>query len=144
MNVEIIQHVACWERFQSEKKSLHQKLGRAPKTALLWHGTRIDPKTILQTEAGLNINYAKAGSRFGKGIYFAEKAQYSSQLFYYQVPDKVNTYQLLLCEVLLGDCVEMEYTPGVSSIILTPPFKPDTNVSYDSVSGQSNLVLTLL
>lgn len=46
---------------------------------MLFHGTsRIDPKNIYEdVEQCFNINYSSDENYFGRGIYFAENAQYS-------------------------------------------------------------------
>ncbi len=45
---------------------------------VLWHGTStFDPLIIAQSEAGLDMRYAKLTGRYGAGIYFADTAKYS-------------------------------------------------------------------
>ena len=84
---------------------------------------------------------------WGSGLYFATKAAYSDSAnggYAYKVgggPQK----QLFVCKVLTGDCKEIPYKDGVTSVLKMPPVKPrgapnpeeihHESFRYDSVCG---------
>ena len=86
ISIEIVQNINLWQRFKTENDSVAKKAGKVHKS-LLWHGTRgNDPRSIMATDAGLNINYSNDGM-WGKGIYFAVNASYSCPAYSHQVPN---------------------------------------------------------
>jgi len=92
-SIEMVQNIVHWARFNLELVNLEKKLGRQPTVYSLWHGTRShDPRYIIRNEAGLNINFARGGHQWGKGLHFAADAAYSCPTFSYWVPNKPHTY----------------------------------------------------
>mmetsp|Transcript_34063 Transcript_34063/g.33258 ORF Transcript_34063/g.33258 Transcript_34063/m.33258 type:complete len:89 (-) Transcript_34063:130-396(-) len=83
----------------------------------LFHGSRgTNPKTIYETEDGLDIRFANSGA-LGQGIYFANNAAYSST---YAFPTNSNNEkQMFLCLVLVGESVHQN-----GGGIRIPPLKP--------------------
>lgn len=82
----------------------------------LWHGTRAtDPKTIIQQEIGLNVNFARQGGAYGAGIYFADNAAYSQNYAYHE--GNRGRMQLLLCCVIVGDSY---YAPHSQQFTVPP------------------------
>lgn len=48
VDIEVVQNIHLWEKYQNECKFLIQKLKKSPKKMLLWHGTgTTDPRTIM-------------------------------------------------------------------------------------------------
>lgn len=64
----------------------------------------------------------------GRGLYFAENASYSDNGYVFQ---SNNVKQLLLCDVIVGDYIDL---PPNSSIA-RPPRKDNGEGWYDSVTG---------
>ena len=87
----------------------------------------------MATDAGLNINYSNDGM-WGKGIYFAVNASYSCPNYSHQIPNMQNTYEVFLCEVVLGDFAVLPHT----NTLREPPKNPNTNLPFDSVKGNTN------
>ena len=68
------------------------------------------------------------GTAYGKGVYFAIDASYSSNARY-AAPDRNGHQHMYLARVLTGD-----YTTGQSGLLVPPPKDPNnTSVLYDSV-----------
>jgi len=79
-----------------------------------WHGTsRTDPKLILSSEEGFDKTFCSDGCMWGKGLYFAENANYS--LNYSYVANNSRTF--FLAEILLGD---IKVLPS-DTTLKTPP-----------------------
>ena len=71
----------------------------------MWHGSKgVDSKVLALGEDGLNIVYANAGM-WGNGIYSAQNAAYSCPVYSWPVPGLAKTYEVFLCEFILGDCM---------------------------------------
>lgn len=79
----------------------------------LFHGTRTTkPEDIYKDkEESFNINYSSDSNLLGRGIYFAEKAEYSNSYRYtesvaekgfFGAFSKTNLYSMFLCEVYVG------------------------------------------
>ena len=69
-----------------------------------------------------------AGTQYGRGVYFASNASYSSNVRY-ATPDGNGHQHMYLARVLTG-----EYTTGQRSFLVPPPKDPNnTAVLYDSV-----------
>ena len=70
---------------------------------MLFHGTsKTDPRLIYQDrEQTFNINYTSSNNYLGKGIYFAEKSEYSHSYSYAENGN--NQKSMFYCLVLVGD-----------------------------------------
>lgn len=111
-----------------------KKCGRQLKVLQLWHGTgKTDPRVIIKSESGLNINYANDGL-WGKGIYFAVNANYSCPTYSYPFTGLSSVYEVLVCEVIIGESTN--YVPYDRSL-KAPPKNPESKQPYDSVKGNS-------
>jgi len=60
---------------------------------------------------------------WGKGIYAAQNAAYSCPGYSWPVPGLAKTYEVFLCEFILGDCKDLPPTGGLKE----PPMNPATN-----------------
>jgi len=94
----------------------------------LWHGTTADVKDKIMQQ-GFNRSFCgKNATFYGKGVYFARDASYSSNKLY-SVPDpnNGNMQYILACRVVVG-----EYSKGVMNA-LTPNVRDvKTHTLYDS------------
>ena len=98
-----------------------------------WHGTSAtDPKVILSSEEGFDKTFSSENCMWGKGLYFAENANYSYNYSYKNVA--MNSRTFFLAEILLG---EIKVLPS-DTTLKTPPVNQLTNKPYDSVQGNTN------
>ena len=96
------------------------KNGGRSNTKLVWHGTRNNPPaTVYLGDHGFNINYSNDGM-WGHGIYFAANASYSCPSYSHPIAGQLNTFQVFLAEVVLGDSVVLAPTK-----IKEPPMKDE-------------------
>lgn len=74
---------------------------KRPKEMMLFHGTKYtDPRIIWEDkEEGFNINYSADSNLLGRGIYFAEKSEYSMG---YMHPEPLSMGSMFLCKVIVG------------------------------------------
>jgi hypothetical protein len=72
------------------------------------------------------MRYGQEGSMWGRAVYFAQNASYSSSYAF----RGQNCRQMFLAEVVLGD-----YIPLPQQQLVKPPNKPGTFVEFDSVRG---------
>ena len=65
--------------------------------------------------------FHNAAAVFGKGVYFAARANYSAQRKY-AVPDESGYQYMFICNVIVG-----MYTKGDKTMKIAPPLDPDRN-----------------
>ena len=81
---------------------------------LLFHGTgKTDPKIIYEdNEQCFNINYSDKNNLLGRGIYFAERSEYSANGYAFvetqNEKEEERIYSMLYCEVLVGNSKKWE------------------------------------
>ncbi|XP_078489839.1 protein mono-ADP-ribosyltransferase PARP15-like [Ciona intestinalis] len=100
----------------------------------LFHGTRFDVAEKIYVQ-GFDRNFAGANATvYGKGVYFAVDATYSSG---YAKPDPNNSNH---CKMFLADVVTGEYCTGSANIIAPPARQSALSKSelYDSVVDNSS------
>merc|ERR1712072_1031261 len=92
----------------------------------LFHGTADDTVPKI-TQQGFNRSFCgKNATMFGKGVYFARDASYSSSPKY-SAPCENGTQHMFLCRVVVG-----EYCTGIKDA-LAPSVRDDhTHTLYDS------------
>lgn len=61
---------------------------------------------------------------FGKGVYFASRANYSAQPKYC-VPDQLGNQRMFICQVAVG-----KYTKGDKTMKVAPPQDPSRNKHF--------------
>ncbi|KAL9236341.1 hypothetical protein vseg_011024 [Gypsophila vaccaria] len=99
------------------KKYAHEK-----NRMLLWHGSRL-PNWLGILSQGLRIappQVPLSGATFGRGLYFADMFSKSASYCHRHMGAECGTGILLLCEVALGDMLEL---PGAKNITQLPPGK---------------------
>lgn len=116
VKVERIQNLTLWQSFAVKRRTIMQRESdkeKAKRLERLWlfHGAPPDvvPKILQQ---GFNRSFCGRNATFyGKGVYFARDASYSSSTSYSQ-PDENGIQRMLLCRVVVG-----EYCKGIKDAI---------------------------
>jgi poly [ADP-ribose] polymerase 10/14/15 len=129
VNVERIQSVPLWQSYAVKKETMKARDTKHPENLVnnkrmddreckwLFHGTTCDnvPKIVNQ---GFNRAFAGRNAvAYGKGVYFARDASYSS-CSAYSTPDDLGIQYMFLCRVAVGDWCRGSYGQ------LTPDPKP--------------------
>ncbi|XP_022953703.1 poly [ADP-ribose] polymerase 2-like [Cucurbita moschata] len=102
--VDIVQIFKLSREGENER---FKKFSNTKNRKLLWHGSRLTNWTGILSQ-GLRIAPPEApvtGYMFGKGVYFAD--MFSKSANYCYASNAATTGVLLLCEVALGDMVEL-------------------------------------
>ena len=123
-----VQNVPMWQSYAVKKITMMNRAGARDnweKTAL-FHGTDEDTaKKIMQQ--GFNRNFSGLNATyFGKGVYFARDASYSSSKTYAR-PNAAGLQCMFLCRVLTG-----EYCQGVKDAKAPDVLDAATNRLYDT------------
>ena len=129
MQVERIQSTPLWQTYAVKKETMKARNAKHPESLVnntdldavefrwLFHGTEAGaiPKIINQ---GFNRAFAGRNAvAYGKGVYFAREASYSSHPSY-STPDERGIQRMFLCRVAVGDWCEGHHGQ------LTPDTKP--------------------
>jgi len=128
----------------------------------VWHGTtNLDPEVIYNDKQdGFMMQFSQKGF-WGRGIYFAEKSSYS-HMYAYKPPtsrtsirnsfsigdeerpraEKADEREMFLTKLLVGSevFINREESPAKAEEcrrLTVPPVNPDTNLKYNSVSGET-------
>jgi hypothetical protein len=96
-----------------------------PREELLWHGSKVNPRKIWNSNDGFLTNYAASGM-WGRAIYFAQNASYSLS---YAFSHGNSAKGMFLARVLLGNC--MDTGANNDSSLVVPP------EGYNSVKGRT-------
>jgi hypothetical protein len=135
--VERIQNLALWQTFAVKKQTVKARDTKMPQHRVnndnvedldrqLFHGTteEVIPKIEMQ---GFNRAFAGRNAvAYGKGVYFARDAAYSSHQTY-STPDSKGIQRMFLCRVVVGD-----WCRGTNGQ-LTPDPKPHSQLElFDS------------
>ncbi|KAI2504935.1 platelet-activating factor acetyltransferase [Fragilaria crotonensis] len=150
-NVERIQNLPLWQSYAVMRQIIltrdidtpHHRINNLNLTDIerkcLFHGTCSDvvPKIVTQ---GFNRAFAgRHAVRYGKGVYFARDASYSSNETF-SAPDSDGIQRMFLCRAIVGD-----WCQGVEGQ-LTPDAKPHNALelfdsTVDDVSNPSIFVI---
>jgi len=140
LEVQRVQNVSMWQSYavkrstvlareQKGKQSSHAQ-GRFERV-WLFHGT--DEETVPKiTQQGFNRSFCgRNATMYGKGVYFAAEASYSSSRTYAK-PNAQGVQQMLMCRVVIG-----EYCKGVRDA-LTPSVRHGNQLYDSTVDNESN------
>jgi hypothetical protein len=83
---------------------------------------------IAQSQEGFDMRFGNPGCMWGKAVYFAQNASYSTSYAF----RGDNCRKFFLAEVLLGEVVPLQ-----QQSLIKPPNKPGTTIEYDSVRGHT-------
>lgn len=147
--MERIQNLAMWQSYVVKRQTIclresERKDPNLSSEALkfaqerverhwLWHGTNVEVMEKIMQQ-GFNRSFCgKNATLYGKGVYFARDASYSSSQAY-AVPDWQGFQYVMACRVVVG-----EYCQGVQDA-LTPRVRDTaTNMLFDStVDDEAN------
>ena len=127
--VERIQNVGAWQSFAVKRESVFVREKDENRRAArferhLWHGTNIEVLEKI-VQQGFNRSFCgKNATFYGKGVYFARDASYSTNKTY-AVPDQNGVQHMFYVRVTVG-----EYCKGVKDA-LTPDVREGLNL-YDT------------
>jgi len=136
-NVERVQNATLWNQYAAKRRTMMQRQGATDRYERRWlfHGTGQDTVVKILTQ-GFNRNFGfkevnkNALTLYGKGVYFAVNASYSSS-HRYSKPSSAGDQQMFACRVLVG-----EYCQGKQDQP-TPDVRHGTDL-YDSTVDNVN------
>lgn len=130
VKIERVQNADAYMKFAYKHESLSALKGACLPTMLLFHGTsKADPYTIC-ADPNVVDSRMSGGGLWGRGSYFAKNARYS--IVYRHNLGELHS-AMLLCEVIVGDYIELASDMKISR----PPLKPDNSGEYHSVKGRT-------
>jgi poly [ADP-ribose] polymerase 10/14/15 len=138
VSVERVQNMSMWQSYAVKRQTVVQREKDTPAEASrfervwLFHGT--DAETMEKIiQQGFNRSFCgKNAVAFGKGVYFARDASYSSHPKY-SVPNKQGVQHMFLCRVVVG-----EYCKGQNGGLT-----PDVRKGHMLCAARSNPAATL-
>ncbi|XP_046558414.1 uncharacterized protein LOC124267535 [Haliotis rubra] len=132
MGVYRIQHKYLYEQYQIQKEAMEKNYPHKSNERHLWHGTNVEAiKNI--NKYGFNRGYCgKNGTKFGRGVYFATEASYSSSDVL-SVPDESKHKYIYLAQVLTGVS-----TKGSKKMFDTPLIDRKRSVRYGCTVDNSD------
>lgn len=124
LSIITLQPTPASKAFESNVEHISMTTGSRPNTMKLFYGTCGEkPKAV--ADAGLNGRKVKG--KFGHGIYFYENLS-AAERFAHKLAN--NEKQILVCEVITGDCLETK-----PHYFNRAPINYQTERPYDSVQG---------
>jgi poly [ADP-ribose] polymerase 10/14/15 len=146
VKVERVQNLAMWQSYVVKRQTIcYRETGHSNTSAdasvqqrkalerfeksWLWHGTNPDVmEKILQQ--GFNRSFCgKNATMYGKGVYFARDAAYSSHKMY-AVPDRNGYQYVMVCRVVVG-----EFCPGKMDAVSPEIRDVKSHSLYDTTVG---------
>lgn len=142
VTVQRVQNLRLWEYFCFRKeRAMKLSGGGDPNVVSVWHGTRdTDPLVICEDEAdGFMMQYSREGM-WGRGVYFAQNANYSSA-YAYKSTESVGFFgtqtetrkSMILARLVSGE--EIHISPDNS--LKACPEKSQGKGRYDTVTGRT-------
>jgi hypothetical protein len=104
----------------------------------LFHGTGKTSAEVVwgDAEDGFNINYSSDTNLLGRGIYFAERSEYSwSYKSEEGLIDGMRIYGMLLCLVIVGDSQSMAMRQENREVRDTNFKENGSGIRYESMKG---------
>ncbi|CAI2362654.1 unnamed protein product [Moneuplotes crassus] len=134
LQIERIQNLAAYQKYSKEKEMIQQKYEDGERIeSLLFHGTSItNPTTVISSEEGFDMRFSRQGL-WGRGIYFAEKMEYSDKYAFQDSSDSSKAKQVFLAQVLTGKSCSLTSDKA----LIIPPTNESTLLRYDSVEGKA-------
>jgi len=138
VKVERVQNATLWDPYAAKRRTMMQRQDATDSYERTWlfHGTGED--TVVKIVAqGFNRNFGflevnkNALTMYGKGVYFAVNASYSSS-HRYSKPNSAGEQQMFACRVLVG-----EYCQGKQDQP-TPDVRHGTDLYDSTVDNVSN------
>ena len=130
IRIERVMNAEAYMKFAYKHESLSALKGALLLNMLLFHGTsKANPYSICGDPNGVDSRMSKE-RMWGRGSYFAKNAIYS-QCYRHELGEHFSA--ILLCEVIVGDYIEL---PNDSSLS-RPPLKPDNSGEYHSIKGRT-------
>jgi hypothetical protein len=127
--IRVVQNKRLYTNFAFKHEGYSQIERRAVEIKRLFHGTRANaPEVIYQSDSGLDSRLG--GGMWGNGTYYALNASYSVG---YAHPAADGTSEMFLCEVLVGDFIQVPSNGSLKK----PPAKPNSTQCYHSVQGNT-------
>ena len=127
--IRVVQNKRLYTNFAFKHEGYSQIEGKAVAIQRLFHGTRANaPEVIYKSDAGLDSRLG--GGMWGNGTYYALNSSYSVN---YAHPAADGTKEMFLCEVLVGDFIQL---PS-DGTLKKPPAKPNSTQCYHSVKGNT-------
>ena len=133
VSVERIQNVGAWQSFAVKRRAVFRREADEAKQAQrferrLWHGTNIEVLHKI-VQQGFNRSFCgKNATFYGKGVYFARDASYSTNKTY-AVPDAKGVQHMFWTRVVVG-----EYCKGVKDA-LTPDVRSGLDLFDTTVNN---------
>ncbi|XP_013403375.1 uncharacterized protein LOC106168751 [Lingula anatina] len=127
-NIKIyrIQNSELFQRFMANKQSMRENFSQGSIIeSALWHGTR-EHKMDSISKYGVCPHYNSHMGHLGNGVYFSVSAEKCSLLCWAPIPS--GKKHMIKCRVLTG-----KYTQGVSAWMSSPPVRPGSGGTFDSV-----------
>jgi poly [ADP-ribose] polymerase 10/14/15 len=133
--VERIQNLTLWQSFAVKRQTVLSRQGLEDDSTpdpsklervWLFHGTTVDivPKIVQQ---GFNRAFCgRNATLYGKGVYMARDASYSSSKAY-AAPDAAGIQRMFLCRVVVG-----EYCQGVKDALAPSLRDAEKHLLYDT------------
>jgi len=139
VKVERIQNVSLWQSFAVKRQTVLSREGDTTTVGTsslerkwLFHGTTAEvvPKIIQQ---GFNRSFCgRNATMFGKGVYFARDAAYSSSKAY-SAPDATGIQRMFLCRVVVGMVCQ-----GVKDAVCPSVRDADKHLLFDTTVDNVN------
>jgi len=107
--VQRIQNLPLYKRYELERSDMIRERGPGKlNERLLFHGSgKSIPSVIASDRDGFMAERSRDYAFYGKGCYFAEQARYSWHYRHWRDGTETGVGQILLCEVLCGNALEM-------------------------------------
>ncbi|XP_015760439.1 PREDICTED: poly [ADP-ribose] polymerase 12-like [Acropora digitifera] len=130
VSIEQVQNTDLWTLYTQRKKHLTKRSGKEPEERQLFHGTNASTVEAISQQGFDWRMCGKHGTRYGKGTYFACRANYSHRY----TQQGSGRRMMFLAKVLVGS-----FTNGDSEMIRPPAKDPlNPHVLYDSCCDNSS------